>query len=91
MCGRFTLRTPTRAIVDAFELAAIADLPLRYNIAPTQQVAVVRLVASLAFGRYAHELGTLFAFQFVRVERTVIFRTQSTPIVHFFQQSGEGR
>jgi putative SOS response-associated peptidase YedK len=43
MCGRFTLRTPTKAIVDAFELAAIADLPLRYNIAPTTQVAVVKL------------------------------------------------
>ena len=43
MCGRFTLRTPTHAIVEAFELAAVADLPLHYNIAPTQNVAAVRL------------------------------------------------
>ena len=42
MCGRFTLRTPTKDVVEAFELAAIADLPLRYNIAPSQQVAGIR-------------------------------------------------
>ncbi|REK08622.1 MAG: SOS response-associated peptidase [Planctomycetota bacterium] len=47
MCGRFTLRTPLRDVVEAFDL----DTPnrelaqrwaARYNIAPTQDVAVVR-------------------------------------------------
>jgi putative SOS response-associated peptidase YedK len=43
MCGRFTLRTPTKAIVEAFDLTEALDLPPRYNIAPTQQVAAIRL------------------------------------------------
>ena len=43
MCGRFTLRTPTKAIVEAFDLATAPDLPPRYNIAPTQKVAAIRL------------------------------------------------
>jgi putative SOS response-associated peptidase YedK len=37
MCGRFTLRTPTKAIVEVFDLAGAPDLPPRYNIAPTQR------------------------------------------------------
>jgi putative SOS response-associated peptidase YedK len=44
VCGRFTLRTPTKDIVQAFNLSG--DLPLfapRYNIAPTQQVAAIQL------------------------------------------------
>ena len=43
MCGRFTLRTSPRAVAEAFGLS---DTPLfepRYNIAPTQQVAAIRL------------------------------------------------
>ncbi len=43
MCGRYTLTAPGDAIVDAFELAATPQLPARYNIAPTQEVAAVRL------------------------------------------------
>jgi len=43
MCDRFTLRTPTKAIVEAFHLADAPDLLPRYNIAPTKQVATVRL------------------------------------------------
>ena len=43
MCGRFTLRTPTKAIVEAFGLVDAFDLKPRFNIAPTQQVAAVRL------------------------------------------------
>ena len=43
MCGRFTLRTPARAFADEFGLSAVPDLRPRYNIAPTQEVAVVRL------------------------------------------------
>src|SRR5262245_28181798 len=42
MCGRFTLRTPPHALAKAFQLEGVPDLPPRYNIAPTQDVAVVR-------------------------------------------------
>ena len=43
MCGRFTLRTPTKDIVAAFGLTDAPDLPPRYNIASTQEVAAIRL------------------------------------------------
>jgi putative SOS response-associated peptidase YedK len=47
MCGRFTLRTPLTVLIEHFDLDARGDrqLPLfeaRYNIAPTQEVLVVR-------------------------------------------------
>ncbi len=47
MCGRFTLRTPLTVLVEHFDLDVRGDrqLPLfeaRYNIAPTQDVFVVR-------------------------------------------------
>ena len=42
MCGRFTLRTPARDLVEVFELLREPELSPRYNIAPTQRVAVVR-------------------------------------------------
>ena len=45
MCGRFTLRTPAAELVDFFELAdppAGVLGPPRYNIAPTQPIAIVR-------------------------------------------------
>ena len=44
MCGRFTLRTPANVLVRQFALGAELPLPLRYNIAPTQQVPVDRAV-----------------------------------------------
>ena len=46
MCGRFTLRTPLTVLSQQFQfdLEAAFQLPLRYNIAPTQDVAAVRLV-----------------------------------------------
>ncbi len=49
MCGRFTLRTPLRVVADAFDLEPTllpdgADWPVRYNIAPTQNVAAIRQV-----------------------------------------------
>jgi putative SOS response-associated peptidase YedK len=45
MCGRFTLRTPLTVLVDQFHFdIGNAQLSLRYNIAPTQDVAAVRLV-----------------------------------------------
>jgi putative SOS response-associated peptidase YedK len=47
MCGRFTLRTPLSVLIAHFDLDAGADRQLtlfepRYNIAPTQEVMVVR-------------------------------------------------
>lgn len=42
MCGRFTLRTPAAEVARQFELFAVPELAPRYNIAPTQDVAVVR-------------------------------------------------
>jgi putative SOS response-associated peptidase YedK len=43
MCGRFTLRTPAKAIVEAFGPTSALDVKPRFNIAPTQQVAAIRL------------------------------------------------
>jgi len=37
MCGRFTLRTPARDLVEIFELLREPELSPRYNIAPTQR------------------------------------------------------
>ena len=42
MCGRFTLRTPANVLVRQFALAFEPELRPRYNIAPTQDVPVVR-------------------------------------------------
>ncbi|NJO07097.1 MAG: SOS response-associated peptidase [Chloroflexaceae bacterium] len=42
MCGRFTLRTPSEVLAAQFELPNIPALNPRYNVAPTQAVAVVR-------------------------------------------------
>ena len=42
MCGRFTLRTPANVLVEQFQLATAPDLLPRFNIAPSQPVAVVR-------------------------------------------------
>ena len=43
MCGRFTLRSSPRAIAEAFGLSELPVLQPRYNIAPTQAVATIRL------------------------------------------------
>src|SRR5580704_6621758 len=42
MCGRFTLRTPPKDLVEVFQLLRTLEMTPRYNIAPTQPVAVVR-------------------------------------------------
>jgi len=42
MCGRFALRTPPKSIQEHFDLPETVDLSPRYNIAPSQQIAVVR-------------------------------------------------
>ncbi|HEV3023151.1 MAG TPA: SOS response-associated peptidase [Pirellulales bacterium] len=43
MCGRFTLRTPAGLVAEAFGMLPFSGLQPRYNIAPSQPVAVVRL------------------------------------------------
>jgi putative SOS response-associated peptidase YedK len=42
MCGRFTLRRPLKAITEAFGLGQAPDWAPRYNLAPTQNVLVLR-------------------------------------------------
>jgi putative SOS response-associated peptidase YedK len=42
MCGRITLATPAEDIAEYFDLADWPQLAARYNIAPTQAVAVIR-------------------------------------------------
>lgn len=42
MCGRFTLKTRPEVLAQHFELTEAPSVELRYNIAPTQPVAVVR-------------------------------------------------
>lgn len=43
MCGRFTLRTPTPVLIERFQLDSAPPLSPRFNIAPTQPIAVVRM------------------------------------------------
>jgi putative SOS response-associated peptidase YedK len=42
MCGRFVLMTPGKELAEQFRCDEFADLGPRYNIAPTQLVAIVR-------------------------------------------------
>lgn len=42
MCGRFVLTTPPNAVKATFGYAESPNFPPRYNIAPTQPIAVVR-------------------------------------------------
>jgi putative SOS response-associated peptidase YedK len=44
MCGRFTLRTNARDLVEIFQQLHEVELSPRYNVAPTQSVAVIRQV-----------------------------------------------
>ena len=46
MCGRFTLTTAAEIVADVFGVAAAPRLTPRYNIAPTQPVAVVRATSA---------------------------------------------
>jgi putative SOS response-associated peptidase YedK len=43
MCGRFSLTTPTEGLRALFGFDELPNLPPRYNIAPTQDVAAVKL------------------------------------------------
>jgi len=42
MCGRYTLKTPVERLAEKFQFPEIIPLKPRYNIAPSQSVAVVR-------------------------------------------------
>jgi len=42
MCGRYVLTTPGEVLAELFELDEKPHLAPRYNIAPTQEVAIVR-------------------------------------------------
>jgi len=44
MCGRFTLRAPASVVAEQFALFEMPPFAPRFNIAPTQPVAVVRAV-----------------------------------------------
>jgi putative SOS response-associated peptidase YedK len=46
VCGRFTLTLPPDLLAEAFGLDDVPILEARYNIAPTQPVAVVRRLGS---------------------------------------------
>jgi putative SOS response-associated peptidase YedK len=42
MCGRYSLHTPPEEILEHFELSVLPQWEPRYNVAPTQDVPVVR-------------------------------------------------
>jgi len=48
MCGRYTLSTPADVVAEVFGLAEAPALTPRFNIAPTQEVAIVRITAPQA-------------------------------------------
>jgi putative SOS response-associated peptidase YedK len=43
MCGRYTIKTPLHVIADLFEVETELPFVPHYNVAPTQEVPVVRL------------------------------------------------
>ena len=54
MCGRFTLIAPGEAIAELFQLTEVPNLAPRYNIAPTQPVAAVRISSSTGERELTH-------------------------------------
>jgi putative SOS response-associated peptidase YedK len=42
MCGRFSLRAPPDELASHFELKSVPDWDPRYNLAPTQEIPIVR-------------------------------------------------
>ena len=42
MCGRYTLTTSVDVLAEEFEITGpLPEVPARYNVAPTQEVAAV--------------------------------------------------
>lgn len=56
MCGRFTLRSDGNALATLFDLSAPPMLAPRYNIAPTQPVAIVRMNSQTQQREWTHVL-----------------------------------
>src|SRR5437016_4945387 len=42
MCGRYSLKTPAETVVRNFQISRVPALTPRFNIAPSQPVAVIR-------------------------------------------------
>jgi putative SOS response-associated peptidase YedK len=45
MCGRYTLTAPGEIVAEIFDLVDVPPILPRYNLAPTQEAAVVRVVS----------------------------------------------
>lgn len=45
MCGRFTIHTSAVEIARAFDVKILTPLTPRFNVAPSQEIPVVRLNA----------------------------------------------
>ena len=45
MCGRYSLQTPADILAKQFHLAKVPSISPRYNIAPAQPIAIVRIPA----------------------------------------------
>jgi putative SOS response-associated peptidase YedK len=45
MCGRYTLTSPGEVVAEIFDLVDVPEVLPRYNLAPTQEAAVVRIPA----------------------------------------------
>jgi putative SOS response-associated peptidase YedK len=43
MCGRYTLTSSGEEVALLFDLPLVPEIPVRYNLAPTQEAAVVRV------------------------------------------------
>jgi putative SOS response-associated peptidase YedK len=43
MCGRYSITSPSEAIQRVFQVPERPNLPARYNVAPTQEVPIVRV------------------------------------------------
>ena len=56
MCGRFVLRASPEQLKELFDLADEPWVEPRYNIAPTQPVAVVRIAPATQAREWAHLL-----------------------------------
>ena len=55
MCGRYSLTTPMEAVRQLFDFPERPNLAARVNIAPSQDVAAVRLEEGAAGGRLGGE------------------------------------
>ena len=53
MCGRFTLRTPPPLLAEVFAVEARPNLAARYNIAPSQDILVVRAIGETGAREFA--------------------------------------